>query len=193
MDGQQAQMIQAVTSICTSLFTLLTLAALVWYTIETRRQRLATQSLLKESQKQNEHILLPIVILSITEFESSTSPERLVVRNVGTGPAFNTYTEPIEAHGARIEFQHEALIGPGEQKPVRVLIWKNGKAEDASTVRQFTGSLSQLSPHFSERVTVTCHSANQDRHGLHYFVTLEPTFRIVFSARSVLDPQLPAS
>jgi hypothetical protein len=68
----------AVASIVTAGATTVTLAVLIWYTIETHKLR-------KAAQRQNESALLPIVVI---EEPSQDDPEAFVIRNIGKGPAF---------------------------------------------------------------------------------------------------------
>src|SRR5271157_5791630 len=103
------------------LFTFLTLLVLGVYTIETVRLRKATRDqvdvtnrLLRESQIQNEHLLVPIVVLT-TSLEGDRN--LFVVKNTGTGPALNTRTSPFSvSQTINLRFRHRTVIGADQQQ-----------------------------------------------------------------------------
>ena len=70
----------------------LTFAALVWYTVETYRLRIKTTEILGEARRQNEMTILPMLALYV---DRSGHDLRLLLRNLGTGPAFNVSVEPL--------------------------------------------------------------------------------------------------
>jgi hypothetical protein len=122
----------------------LTLAALVCYTIETKRLREATQlqntktgDLLKEAQQQNEISVMPILMLGQGRHERSPNKEVPLIRNLGKGPAFNAFTATMKIKDAEFSFRHVGTIGAGETYPVSVY------TQDASCLdaTQFWGVL----------------------------------------------------
>src|SRR5215467_5957609 len=88
---------------------LLTLLVLIWYTVETQRLRKAGQAqtaktsdllreaqrqnevsvfLLQEAQRQNEVTVMPILAIGVDQ-AADGEHDRIVLTNVGSGPAFN--------------------------------------------------------------------------------------------------------
>lgn len=100
MDATTAQALQTYASIVLTILTAGTLGVLIWYTIETARLRKAadkqtreTGNLLKEARKQNETAVMPIMAVHVASDEVG-GRRRIVMGNVGFGPAFNLSMEP---------------------------------------------------------------------------------------------------
>jgi hypothetical protein len=75
---------------------LVTLGALIWYTVETRNLRKVAQSQLTtsqlqltESHRQTEFSNRPILVITLASEGTNTLRDLLVMRNIGTAPAFN--------------------------------------------------------------------------------------------------------
>jgi hypothetical protein len=104
---------------------LLTLGVLMWYTIETyrlrkvaqdqttetakllreaRRQNEVSDNLLREAQLQNEVSVMPILAVAIEPVPGGDSV-RVVLRNVGSGPAFNLLIDRIDWDGRRLQIE----------------------------------------------------------------------------------------
>jgi hypothetical protein len=114
---------------------LLTLCALTWYTIETYRLRKTGQdqtaatakllgeaqrqnevwaNLLQEAQRQNEVSVMPILSVAV---ESAPNGEavRIVLVNVGSGPAFNLSIDPLHWDDRNLKIEHESgILRPGQ-------------------------------------------------------------------------------
>ena len=73
-------------SIVTSVAATGTMGLLWWYCIETHRLRRATDELAREARPQTGRSFMPVVMF---DFEPVGPSGDAVVRNVGTGPAFN--------------------------------------------------------------------------------------------------------
>jgi hypothetical protein len=88
---------------------------LCWYTK-------ATFGLLKETQKQNEQSLMPILVLTLQGNQGV-----FIVKNTGNGPALNIWIQPF-SHGETIPmFHHSNAIAAGEQDEPVLRIAPNGK------------------------------------------------------------------
>src|SRR5665213_702779 len=83
----------AIASIVTTAVTTLTLIALIWYTVETHHLR-------REAQRQNENSMMPIVVCQSVYVQGQhAGASRPVIRNLGSGPAFNVYMNSITPSG----------------------------------------------------------------------------------------------
>jgi len=76
----------SIASLVTTLATVLTLAVLVWYTIETYKIRV-------EAQRQTSNDLMPVVVLELRS-DPGLMYHPLGVRNIGRGPAFSISFSP---------------------------------------------------------------------------------------------------
>lgn len=129
MDTNTAQATLAYCSIAVTILTLITAVALIWYTIETSRLRRATRDqvnatnlVVKETQKQNEQSLMPILVLTLQGDEGV-----FTVKNTGNGPALNIWIQPF-SHGETVPmFHHSNAIGAGGQDEPVLRIAPNGK------------------------------------------------------------------
>src|SRR5579863_4308624 len=80
----------AISSIVIAVVTTATLIVLIWYTVETHKLRV-------EAQRQNEHSIMPIVMLqSVFVQGQHVGISRPAIRNLGSGPAFNVYVGPMQ-------------------------------------------------------------------------------------------------
>jgi hypothetical protein len=135
MDTNTAQVTLAYCSIAVTILTLITAVALIWYTIETSALRRATQKLLKEAQIQNEHSIRPIVMLEpandlrILEKGANMPAVQTVVRNLGSGAAFNISVEPLRGPNTTIRFVPTISLGGGQRGPVSLV-----RTEDSEQV-----------------------------------------------------------
>src|SRR5262249_1951625 len=109
---------------------LLTLGVLVWYTIETYRLRKVAQgqimettkllraaerqnevsdNLLQEAQRRNEMSVMPILAVATEPLAGEST--RIILRNVGLGPAFNVSIDHVEWEGRElhVEVDHSVL------------------------------------------------------------------------------------
>jgi hypothetical protein len=137
MDTNTAQVTLAYCSIAVTILTLITAAALIWYTIETFRLRRATQKLLKEAQIQNEHSIRPIVMLEpandlhILEKGANMPAVQIVIRNLGLGAAFNVDVEPLSGRSTTIRFVPTMALAAGQREPVS-LVYTEGSEQVVS-------------------------------------------------------------
>src|SRR5580704_3065160 len=92
---------------------------ILWYTSETWKLR-------KEAQKQNDHAIMPIVMLEgatdlpLTEHDANMPSFKIVLRNLGLGPAFNIEIEPLKGLETEIRFRHSTSLAAGDRQPVIV-------------------------------------------------------------------------
>lgn len=132
----------AVASIATAVATTVTLAVLIWYTIETHRLR-------KESQRQNEIALLPLVVV---EEPYEEHPDAFGIRNIGRGPAFQVFPSlrtAFDKHpkdclgsGIAVTLQIASMLGPGEEGVVKPVI--SSESDPFSTTLSGMGALVEL-------------------------------------------------
>lgn len=110
----------------------LTLLVLIWYTYETYQLRRTAQEqttkmagLLREAHRQNEVLVMPILAILVASPEELYSSEvvygsanpKLVLRNVGTGPAFNVSIDKYAVEGRELQFEHGShMLTPGEKR-----------------------------------------------------------------------------
>jgi hypothetical protein len=156
--------VQTITSGVTAAFTMGTFGVLIKYTIETMELR-------KAAQKQNENVLLPILFIGQSKYEAASTyalPERMIIRNVGSGPAFNASTEPMPCGIFNVQFIHPGTIAAGEEHNLRVLFtYQDGRpVKDSSTVLSFWPDLNSGSPDFTGRTTISYRAANNSSHSI---------------------------
>jgi len=144
MDAVTAQTLQTWFSLALDLLTLCTLFVLIWYTVVTVGLRRAAQEqvresvdLLRESQKQTEQAVMPVLIMTVDDIRRDTTPEErdasggvakatrscLVIKNVGQGPTLNSRTTVLRAQGASAEFHHRAVLAVGQYYVLRCVSW----------------------------------------------------------------------
>lgn len=91
---------------------------------EAQHQNGATAELVRAAYRQNENAIMPILSIRVeppqARYARSYNPNEksnLVLRNEGTGPAFNVFIEPFSAEGRELEFDHgSSVIRPGEER-----------------------------------------------------------------------------
>jgi hypothetical protein len=191
-----------VTSIIVAIFTALAALLLIWYTVETRRLRRATQEMLAESkrqnaniEKQNENILLPILFPGEGDRNQREESNFLVIRNVGTGPAFNVEITPVQTTvgvtSVNIAFRLVSnSIVPGESQIMTVEIWINQTLTSANSAFNLWNPLANLDQTFSTDMTIVCDSANGERHCVEFTLTVWPSLRFIFKNRTRFGSEL---
>src|SRR5215831_1972281 len=114
---------------------LLTLLVLIWYTIETARLRKAGQDqtaktaqllteaqrqndvsghLLREARRQNEVSVMPILAIAVEPVPGAEA-DRIVLINVGSGPAFNLSIDPHHWNNRELKIEHgSSILRPGQ-------------------------------------------------------------------------------
>jgi hypothetical protein len=136
----------------------LTFVALVWYTLETRKLRKATeeqtkksgllldaakeqnetaQNLLAQAQRQNELVIMPMLTL-YRDLTGKT--EEIVLRNAGSGPAFNVRIEVIPSKATPPSGEHEIIlylsnnvVAPQDRYTLRLLAMLHGRSPNFGT------------------------------------------------------------
>jgi hypothetical protein len=137
----------------------LTLIALVCYTVETSKLRKATeeqtkksgllldaakeqnetaQNLLTQAQRQNELAIMPMLTLYR---DLTGKAEEIVLRNVGSGPAFNVRIEVIPSKATPPDGEHEItldlpnnVVAPQDRYTLRLLAMQpNGRGPNFGT------------------------------------------------------------
>lgn len=113
----------------------LTLCMLTWYTIETywlrkagqdhiaetsrlineaQKQNEVSARQLREAQRQNEVSVMPILAVAV-ESVHDVDTVRIVLLNVGSGPAFNLSIDRLEWDNRRLKIQHGgSVLRPGQ-------------------------------------------------------------------------------
>jgi hypothetical protein len=115
----------AIASIVTTAVTTATLVVLIWYTVETQRLR-------REAQRQNENSMMPIVIFqSVYVKGQNITVSRPVIRNLGSGPAFNVTIDPITLLGKTMVFEHPRTLAPGQEEYVAISGTREAKRDSA--------------------------------------------------------------
>src|SRR5262245_24673740 len=159
---------------------LLTLGVLTWYTIETYRLRKAGQgqtaetakllseaqrqnevsvNLLREAQRQNEVSVMPIVAIGV-ESQADHDVGRIVLLNVGLGPAFNLSIDHLDWDSRRLQIEHAShILRPGQAAELvfHVLERDTGSLLNARTLSQWI--IAQRMPDPFD-VIVRCHSVH---------------------------------
>jgi hypothetical protein len=118
----------------------LTLIVIIWYTIETSRLRKAAQDqtketgkLLTEAQKQNEVAVMPCLAISPARPSSADGQCTLVLKNVGTGPAFNVSIHACASSGKQLSFEYgEDFMGPNEKRELTFYL-QEGSSQERGT------------------------------------------------------------
>lgn len=115
----------AIASIVTTAVTAATLIVLIWYTVETQRLR-------REAQRQNENSIMPIVMFqSVSVRGQHLTVSRPVIRNLGSGPAFNVSVDPMTLAGKTVTFEHPRTLAPGQEEFVAVSGTREPKLDSA--------------------------------------------------------------
>jgi hypothetical protein len=170
---------------------LLTLLVLVWYTIETQRLRKAGQAqtaktaqLLNEAERQNEmsgHLLLearrqnevsvmPILAIAI-EPVSASDTDRIVIINVGSGPAFNLSIDPHQWDSRELKIEHGSSIlrsGQSDDLQFNVIEGNSGNLLGAKTLGHWIHARRMPSP---LSVVARCTSVNSKAYSFRFLCT----------------------
>lgn len=102
----------AIASIVTTGVTTLTLIVLIWYTIETHKLR-------REARRQNEVSVMPMLAV-LNDSPSDRDNRRILLINVGRGPAFNLSIDPLRWEGRELQIEHGGnIIRPDETKELQ--------------------------------------------------------------------------
>ncbi len=155
-----------------------TLLALIWYSWETRRLRKATEAqtkttadLLKEAQEQNdtsmdlvqqarqqnEVAVMPILAIAVCG-PRVMATNKLLLRNIGTGPAFNVSIDGYASEGAELRFEYgETVIAPGEEHELPFEL-KEGHHGTVGTVNELYRWINVELLSNPLRITVRCSS-----------------------------------
>ncbi len=135
--------------------TLATLGVLIWYSFETKRLRVATQELLSETRRQNQKHTMPVVTLEYDLFNKGHGEYRkFVIRNLGSGPAFNVVIAPFQLNGATYSFRHPLSIAGNEQEVVTVVAVRGKVTSEIRKVADFEGLLLQHGPFLSHPLKI---------------------------------------
>ena len=118
-----------IATIVLDVLTLVAIGVAVWSTLET-------------THTQTENALLPIVVLAPEDTDAKAP--RLVVRNIGFGPALNAETPPIRIPGQSVtmRFEHRTGVGANRSEPVRIFI--NGGLSPIQTTEELKAALTNL-------------------------------------------------
>jgi uncharacterized membrane protein len=172
---------------------ILTFGVLVVYTIEThnlrtvaQRQAEVAQQQVKEAQIQNETAIRPILGFDVserqqvawTDWETSkettqTVNDAFVMRNLGSGPAFNIQTE-CDPDDIRLDVG-STILGQGQTVPVGVVVFPETPEQ-----RTFDAVFRILPVYqngkLPERIEIklTCESTNRTRHETRFSLVYNP-------------------
>ena len=116
-------------SVVTAFAAVITMATLIWYTVQTFLLR-------KAAQRQNEIAVMPVLVL---EFESEERAlaglmklEDLQLRNIGNGPAFNIQMETIAGVDSEVRFDVVHVLDKAAVEKLGFIIWQGGKTSGFS-------------------------------------------------------------
>jgi hypothetical protein len=159
---------------------LLTLLVLIWYTIETQRLRKANQDqtaktaqllneaqrqnevsahLLREARRQNEVSVMPILAMAV-EPVTGGDTDRIVLINVGSGPAFNLSIDPLHWDSRDLKIEHGSSIlrsGQSDELLFHVVEGNSGNLLGARTLGHWIHVKRMPSP---LNIVVRCTSVN---------------------------------
>jgi len=187
----------------------LTLIVLIWYTIETyklrtaaqeqtketgnllkeaQRQNEVTAQLLKEAQRQNEVSVMPGLAV-INEPPSDGDKGRIVLTNVGSGPAFNLSIDRHEWESGDLLIEHDGnIMTAGQTNELRFHFQeqKGGTILDVNTLYEWINTERIPDP---LKVVVRCRSVNSIEYAFTFNCTpdagrLKVTFEGMESVRS---------
>ena len=189
---------------------LLTLLVLIWYTVETQRLRKAGQAqtaktsdllreaqrqnevsvfLLQEAQRQNEVTVMPILAISVDPV-SDDDRDRVVLTNVGSGPAFNLSIDPLQWDRRKLNAEHGSSIlrsGQTDHLQFHFVEGNSGNLLGAKTLGQWI-HLQRIPDPF--RLVVRCNSVNSRAYAFGFVCTsLAGRLRITYEGTvSAGDP-----
>jgi hypothetical protein len=98
----------------------LTLAAIVWYSFETRWLR-------QETEKNNAGSIRPIMIVEFTNDRLANDSPFPTIRNIGFGPAFNVEIESITNGEYEARFPRFLLIPNQSSQALQAKTYRNGE------------------------------------------------------------------
>ena len=149
-----------------SIIVILTLCVLIWYTVETYRLRRVgqhqigdTEKLLREAQRQNEVSLMPILAVA-AESGPGGDALRIVLVNVGSGPAFNISIDRIGWESRRLNIEYgSSVLRPGQANELLFQFEEgnSGTLLDARTLFRWIKTSRTPNP---LSIVVGCHSVN---------------------------------
>jgi hypothetical protein len=156
------------------------LLVLIWYTVETQRLRKEGQAqtdktsdllreaqrqnevsvfLLQEAQRQNEVTVMPILAISVDPV-SNEDRDRVVLTNVGSGPAFKLSIDPLQWDGRKLKIEHGSSIlrsGQTDDLQFHFVEGQSGNLLGAKTLGPWIHLQRVPSPF---RLIVRCNSVN---------------------------------
>jgi|SRR5215510_2239610 len=168
---------------------LLTLLVLIWYTIETQRLRKAGQDqttrtaqllteaqrqnevwahLLREARRQNEVSVMPILAMAVEPVPGGDDTDRIVLVNVGSGPAFNLSIDPLHWENRSLKIEHGSSIlrsGQSDELLFHVIEGNSGNLLGAKTLGHWIHVKRMPSP---LSVAVRCTSVNSNAYSFRF-------------------------
>jgi hypothetical protein len=186
---------------------LLTLAVLVWYTIETYRLRrvaqdqiLETTKLLKEAQRQNEvsdnllqeaqrrNEVSVMPIMAVATEPAAGDAVRIVLLNVGSGPAFNVSIDRVEWDGRELHVELDrSVLRSGEAKELLLYFRQreSGSLLDNQSLALWLGASRIPNP---LHIKIRCNSVDSKPYVFHCSLTcLAGKLRITYDGRASGD------
>jgi hypothetical protein len=196
---------------------LLTLLVLIWYTIETQRLRKAGQEqtaktaqllneaqrqnevsghLLREARRQNEVSVMPILAIAVEPVPGGDA-DRILLVNVGTGPAFNLSIDPHHWDSRDLKIEHESSIlrsGQSDELHFHVVEGNSGNLLGAKTLGHWIHVKRMPSP---LRLVVRCNSVNSNAYSFRFICTsqlgkLRITYEGTANGESAREPEMVA-
>ena len=170
---------------------LLTLLVVIWYTVETQRLRKAGQDqtaktaqllseaqrqndvwghLLREARRQNEVSVMPILAIAVEPVPDADT-DRIVLINVGSGPAFNLAIDPHHWDSRELKIEHaSSILRPGQSDELRfhVIEGNSGNLLGAKTLGHWIHIKRMPNP---LNVVVRCNSVNSKAYSFRFICT----------------------
>lgn len=187
---------------------LLTLLVLIWYTVETQRLRIAGQAqttrtgdllreaqrqnevsafLLQEAQRQNEVSVMPILAVAVDP-KAEGDGDRIVLTNVGSGPAFNLSIDPLHWDSRKLKIEHGSSIlrsGQADDLLFHFVEGNSGNLLGAKTLGQWIHLQRMPNPF---RLVVRCNSVNSKAYAFGFLCTsLAGKLRIIYEGAASVD------
>src|SRR5215467_3575864 len=187
---------------------LLTLLVLIWYTVETQRLRKAGQDqtaktadllreaqrqnevsvfLLQEAQRQNEVSVMPILAIAVEPLAAGDA-DRIVLTNVGSGPAFNLSIDPLHWDSRKLKIEHGSSIlrsGQADDLLFHFIEGNSGNLLGAKTLGQWIHLQRMPNPF---RLVVRCNSVNSKAYAFGFLCTsLAGRLRITYEGTVSVD------
>jgi len=127
----------------------LTLAVLVWYTIETYYLRIA-------AVRQLDVASTPILMIAPVARESESTSADITIRNVGTGPAFNISVKAADLpNGATLIIDYTDVLAGQETQKIVMLLRIGNESYPINNQADINGLLRQGHLHCPIAVTIT--------------------------------------